>query len=199
MSGMVEETSIADLSGFQLLPWAKTFLDYTDAVINSLPEDEDALDWRPTDAAGTWYFSIREQAMHIVDERHDAMWLSGEDPQGHLFMQEYGGTQKPWEFRKGSRAEIIESLKAGRSLLNSWLSRPNQELLETTDRLREKHRTAVARLREEGKGDEADLLEVRGPSRIINSILFLIAHEQSHRSVLQHLLRQRGHEVTRYA
>ena len=199
MSTLLEEQNLTELSGFQLLPWAKTFFDYTDAVVNNLPEDDAALDWRPTDAAGTWYFSLREQAMHIADERHDALWIIGEDPKDKLFMQAYGGTEKPWEFRSGSRAEIVESLKAGRLLLNQLLSKPHGALLETTDRLRAKHREAIAKLREEGKEDDADLIEARGPARIINQVLFIIAHEQSHRSVLQTMLRQRGHAVARYA
>jgi hypothetical protein len=199
MSTLIEETSVADLSGLQLLPWAKTFLDYTDAVVADIPEDDAALDWRPTDEAGSWYFSIREQAMHIADERHDALWLKGEDPKDRLFMQEFGGPSKPWVFRNGSRAEIFESLKEGRRLLNELLSKPHNELLETTDRLRIKHRDHIAKLRDEGKDEQADLLEARGPARIINQVLFLIAHEQAHRAVLQTMLRQRGHSVTRYA
>jgi len=196
---MTEETALADLSGLQLLPWAKIFLDYTDAIVNDIPEDEAALDWRPADDAGTWYFSIREQAMHIVDERHDVLWLRGEDPKDRLFMQEFGGTAKPWDFKQGSRAEIIESLKEGRRLLNELLSKPHQELLGTTDRLRLKHRDQIEKLRDDGKDEQADLLEARGPARIINQVLFLIAHEQAHRAVLQTMLRQRGHTVTRMA
>jgi hypothetical protein len=200
MSTLIEETVSAELSGLQLLPWAKIFLDYTDAVISSLPEDDTALDWRPTDAAGTWHFSLREQAMHIVDERHDALsWITGDDVKGQMFLQEYGGTGKPWEFRAATRDEIIASCKAGRLALNQLLSKPHIELLETSPKLTEEHQRVIDKLREDGKDDEADIREARGPGRIMNTVLFIVAHEQSHRSVLQHLLRLRGHEVVRYA
>lgn len=197
---VIEEHIATELSGFQLLPWATIFLNYTDAIIGNLPEDDASLDWRPTDDAGTWHFSIREQAMHIVDERHDALsWITGEDAEGKMFLKEYGGTGKPWEFKPASREQIVESCKAGRQALNQLLSKPCPELLESTDKLRDEHQRVINKLREEGKDEEADIREARGPGRIINTILFIIAHEQSHRSVLQHMLRLRGHEVTRYA
>jgi hypothetical protein len=200
MSTLTEETTSANLSGLQLLPWAKIMLDYTDAVIGSLPEDDAELDWRPSDAAATWYFSPREQAMHIVDERHDALsWITGDSTEGKMFLKEYGGTGKPWEFKPATREQILESCKAGRIALNQLLSKPHHELLETTDKLREEHQRVVAKLREDDKDEEADIREARGPGRIINTVLFIISHEQSHRSVLQHMLRLRGHEVVRYA
>src|SRR4051812_41597185 len=104
MSKVVETAPVLDLTGAELLTWAKTLLDYSDAIVNDIPEDEAALDWRPTDEAGGWYFSIREQAMHIADTRHSALgWVTGEKTDALEFCTEYGGTGKPWTFRNASR------------------------------------------------------------------------------------------------
>jgi uncharacterized damage-inducible protein DinB len=200
MSTVLEHSDINPASAAQLLPWAKIFLDYTDSIISNLPESDADLDWRPTDDKGGWYFSIREQAMHIVDERHDALgWITGEQDDEKLFLKEYGGTEKPWEFKPASREQIVESLQAGRAALDDLLSGPPESLLETTDSLRRQHNEYIAKLREGGKEDEAKKREERGPGRIINTVLFIIAHEQAHRAVLQTMLRQRGHDVARMA
>ena len=52
----------AQLTVGQLLPWATTFLKYADDVVNNIPEDDAALDWRPTDEQGGWYFSLASAA-----------------------------------------------------------------------------------------------------------------------------------------
>lgn len=187
-----------ELSAGQVLPWAKVFLNYTDEVVASIPEDDAGLDWRLTDEKGGWYFSIREQAMHIADTRHSALgWITGDDPAGKEFCTEYGGTGKPWEFKQASRAEILASLKAGREAVDAWLARPLSEILETTPKLIAEHEKLIAQLKADGK-DTAER-EARGPGRIVNVLFFIASHEQSHRSVLQTMLRQRGYEVARYA
>ncbi|MDQ3024088.1 MAG: hypothetical protein M3R04_06865 [bacterium] len=189
-----------ELSALSILPWATMFLNYSDAVVADIPADDTSLDWRPTDAAGNWYLSIREQAMHIADERHDLLAsITGTDAKDKLFMKEYGGTGKPWEFKPATRDEIIASMLAGRAALEDLLSQPQEKLLETTPALEAKYKEVVAKLRAEGKEEEAARREALGPSRLVNNVLFLVAHEQSHRSVLQTMLRQRGHKVTRYA
>lgn len=190
----------ADTSALQVLTWATTFLNYTDAVIGDLPAADAALDWRPADNAGGYYFSIREQAMHIADERHDMLgWITGASREGKLFLTDYGGTGKPWAFKSGSKAEIVASLQAGRAAVDALLARPMSELLETTPGLTARFEKALADMRAAGKDEEAAKREAAGPSRVLNIVLFLIAHEQSHRSVLQTMLRQQGHNVTRYA
>jgi len=198
MSVAVSETLPA--TALEVLPWAKWLMDYSDAVVNSLPENEAALDWRPTDDAGGWYLSIREQAMHIVDERLEVVSnITGQDFSGMMFLQDYGGTEKPWTFKPGTRAQIIESLKAGRAAADEMLSMPPAQLLESTDALRAKFSEWCEKLKEQGKDEELAKLQARGPGRIINMVMFLMGHEQSHRSVLQHLLRRQGHEVARLA
>lgn len=190
--------AVTELNLGQLLTWCKVLLNYTDEVVANIPEDDAGLDWRPTDDKGGWYFSIREQAMHIADTRHSALgWITGEDAAAREFCTEYGGTEKPWEFKRASRAEILASLQAGREAVDAWLARPLSAALETTPNLVAEHEKILAQLKADGK--DASEREARGPGRIINVIFFIVTHEQSHRSVLQSMLRQRGYEVTRYA
>jgi len=189
---------LTELTAGQILAWSKVFLDYTDAVVASLPEDDESLDWRPTDAQGGWYLSIREQAMHIADTRHDSLGeVTGTETEADDFCTVFGGLEKPWQFRKASRAEILARLKSGRDLVDAWLARPLSELLETTPSLIAQYEKVLTQLREAGQDTAAR--EARGPNRIINVLFFLCAHEQSHRTVLQTMLRQRGHAVVRYA
>ncbi len=187
-----------ELTAGQILAWSKVFLDYTDAVVASIPEDDESLDWRPTDERGGWYFNIREQAMHIADTRHDSLGeVSGTETEADDFCTEFGGTEKPWQFRNASRDEILARLKSGRELMDAWLAKPLSEVLETTPSLIVQYEKVLAQLREAGQDTTAR--EARGPNRIINVLFFISAHEQSHRTVLQAMLRQRGHEVVRYA
>jgi uncharacterized damage-inducible protein DinB len=199
MTTATETTSIVGLTGAQLLTWVAIFLNYTDAVLGDLPEDDAALDWRPTDEAGTWHFSIREQAMHIVDQRLEVMrdWIEGTDVADQLFQREYGANGAPWEFRSGSKAEILAVCKATREMLDTLLAQPAEGLLATSPGLVKQYEEGLAKMRADGK-DTAER-EARGPARIVNILLFLVAHEQAHRAVLQTMLRQRGHTVTRYA
>jgi hypothetical protein len=81
--------------------------------------------------------------------------------------------------------------------VDAWLAKPLVELLETSQNLVAEHEKILAQLREAGQDSSAR--EARGPGRIINVLFFISAHEQSHRTVLQTMLRQRGHEVIRYA
>jgi hypothetical protein len=182
----------------QSMPWAKIFLDYTDAVLGDLPDDDAALDYRPTDPQGAYVFSVREQAMHIADERLEALsWITGDAPDPGKFLLEYGGTDKPWQWRNGTRAEIIERAQQGRAALDAWLAKPRGTLFEVTDHIRSEFEKHNAKLLEGGK-DISERL-ARGPAPVLNILLFVVAHEQSHRTVLQHMLRMQGHSVTRYA
>src|SRR5690349_8942200 len=97
-----------ELTAGQVLAWSKMFFDYTDAVVANLPEDDESLDWRPADANGGYYFSIREQAMHIADTRHDSLGeVTGTETDSGDLCTEFGGIEKPWQFKKASRAEIL--------------------------------------------------------------------------------------------
>lgn len=192
------QASAEQLSIGQVLPWATTFLNYADEIVGNIPADDAELDWRPDDGCGGWYFSIREQAMHIADTRHYILGsITGAESDANDFCIEYGGTDKPWQFKRASRDEIISRMQAGREALNAWLSQPASVLLESSESLVKQHEKVLTQLREAGK-DTAER-EARGPSRVVNMLLFLVAHEQGHRSVLQNMLRQRGHAVVRYA
>jgi hypothetical protein len=187
-----------ELTVYQLIPWAKTFLQYTDDVLNALPEDEALLDYRPEDPAGGYVFSIREQAMHIADTRHDALgWISGADTDKDDFCTEYGGTGQPWQWKSATRAEILARNAAGRAAVDAWFNRPGAALFESSPHMIAEFAKTNAKLQADGK-DIAERL-ARGPGRVINALFFLVAHEQSHRTVLQHLLRMSGQQAVRYA
>jgi uncharacterized damage-inducible protein DinB len=182
----------------QVIPWAKTFLQYTDDVINDLPEDDAALDYRQVDPAGGYVFSVREQAMHIADTRHSAIgWLTGNPEDDDDFCTDYGGTDKPWLWKSASRDEIIARNKAGREKVEAWMNKPADAMFEVTAKTQQSFDEANAKLTAEGK-DISERL-ARGPAPVINTLLFIVAHELGHRAMLQHLLRMSGHKVTRYA
>lgn len=186
------------LTCYQLIPWAKTFLQYTDDVINALPEDEAALDYRQADPQGGYVMSIREQAMHITDTRHSALgWLTGAADDADKFCIEYGGPDKAWQWQTATRDEIIERNTAGRAKLDEWFSKPGTALFETSPQIIAKFAERSAQLEAEGK-DISERLAA-GPQRVINALFFIVAHETSHRTVLQHLLRMSGQSTVRYA
>jgi hypothetical protein len=180
----------------EAVPWVKTLLDYTDKVVACIPENADTI--RPTDPNGGWVMSAFEQALHIVDERWElAGTLTGQDHRDRMFLQEYGGTAKPWRFKSATRAEVLDSLAGSRQLVDEVLGWPQSVLAEPTDGTRAAFQQRLAAMREQGK-DTAQA-EAAGPSTLINLLLFLNAHEQGHRAVLQHMLRMHGVEVVRLA
>jgi uncharacterized damage-inducible protein DinB len=184
------------LSGLQALPWAKQLLDYTDQVVGALTPD--LLGWRPGDGSQGWFFSAGELAMHIVDSRHDALLaIDGKDAEASWFIKEYGGAQKPWEFEAGTLEQIMERLRKGRAKFDGLLARPCESLMGTSPALIATYEEILAKLK--AKGEDATEREWRGPGRIMNTLMFYIAHEQSHRSVLQHYLRLAGADVPRLA
>jgi uncharacterized damage-inducible protein DinB len=178
------------------MPWIKTLLDYTDAVCQGLPEDADAL--RPVDPAGGFVFSAKELAAHIADERWSlCQAVTGEDHSANCFAGDYPGKDKPWLFRAATNGEILASLAAGRAKVDELLRLGAVAWHETTPGLVKQHAQRIAKLRAEGKDTAA--LEAKGPSTLGNILLFLVAHETGHRSVLQHLLRMHGVNVARFA
>jgi hypothetical protein len=184
------------LTGQELLPYAQLMLDYTDTLLGELPTDEAELDWRPADSAGGWYFSLREQALHIVDFRFIVLgWITGDSFMNKTYFTEHGGADEPWQFKPSTHENIVASGKAGRAELDAMLVRPVPELLAPSPALEEQFAAGLQRMR--AQGDDTGALEARGPRRAIDLIVFLLAHEQGHRALLQFQLRQRGHRVTR--
>lgn len=178
------------------LPWVKVFLDYTDAVIQCLPEDSATI--RPVDPKGAFVFSAQEQALHIADERWDVLEsITGEDHSARRFAEGYPGKDKPWLFKEASREQVLASLKDSRKQLDTLFMGPATSLNATTPALIKAHEKRLEALRAAGK-DTAEAL-AKGPSTVGNMLLFLTTHEAGHRAVLQHMLRLHGVEVTRLA
>jgi len=180
----------------QELSWANTLLGYTDEVVASIPED--ALDLRFTDPKGGYFFSARELMMHIADTRWNAAaWVEGEDVSARQFRQEYGGTQQPWKFTSAGKDEILARLAESRKYIEATLARPAADMHLITEHQRAAHEQRVKARRKQGL-DTASL-EAGGPPSLIDLLLFLIAHEQSHRAELQWLMRANGKTVHRLA
>lgn len=180
-----------------LIPWAINLLDYTDKVCSAVNDSNAG--WRTTDSAGNWYFSLLEQVMHIADTRFAILkWIGGEAAPVHEdWCTHYGGTDEIWTFRAGSAEEVLASLGAARAQIDALLDETGTELLEVTPALQATFDSRVAQMKEAGQDTGA--LEARGAAPVVNQLLFMIAHEQSHRSVLQHHLRISGNEVPRLA
>ncbi|MDQ3024086.1 MAG: DinB family protein, partial [bacterium] len=51
----------------QHLPWVNMTLDYTEQLVEKMPEE--LLDFRPVDPNGHYMFSLGEIAMHLADTR----------------------------------------------------------------------------------------------------------------------------------
>jgi len=180
-----------------VIPWIKVFLDYTDAVCQALPDD--GLEIRPTEPGGGFVFSALEQAMHIADERWEIMHrLTGDDNAHRLFAKGYPGKDAPWEFRQASREEVLRSLAEGREFLDSYLNEAaSGSLVGSTLEQERAFDAKLTKAQAAGK-DTAELI-ARGPENLVNTLMFLVAHETGHRTVLQHMLRMNGIEVARMA
>lgn len=171
-------------------------LDYCDKVAAAIPRN--LIDWRPEYPAGDYAFSLGEQVKHIADTRvYTANVLSGENAAYEKWAGDYPGTDGAWSFRAGSYDEIMASLKVGRELLVPWIERPMSELLLPTAGTRAIWERQLAAKREAGEDTAA--LEAKGPGSLVNSLLFHVAHENGHRTVLQTLLRQAGAPAQRLA
>lgn len=178
----------------QELSWARTMMDYTDQVIASIPED--ALDLRFTDPKGGYFFSARELMMHIADSRWNAtVSVSGEDVSDRQFLREYGGLEKPWKFADGNKGEIVAWLAEGRASVEALLERPADQMHSVSEHQLETHNQRIKARKEQGL--DSSSLEASGPPCLADVLLFLVAHEQAHRSELQWLMRAHGKDVHR--
>lgn len=177
-----------------VMPYIKVYLDYTDVVCRSLPEDAAAL--RPVDPAGGFVFSALEQALHIADERWNLYSsLTGEDCASRRFLLEYPGKDQPWLFRDATRDQALASLRDGREKVDEILALPAEAWLITTPALAEEHRAQIAR--RQAAGLDTVQLEAAGAPTLGNYVLEMVAHETGHRAVLQQMLRLHGVVVAR--
>jgi uncharacterized damage-inducible protein DinB len=179
----------------QHLPWVNMTLDYTEQLVEKIPDE--LLDFRPVDPNGHYMFSLAEIAMHLADTRRMfAHTLSG-DASEEGFWTEWDENDSgnemamQWKFKpRGTKQEILDSLRSGREELNAWLSLPVSSLNESTDGTRESFNKNLEKMRE--KGADTSEVELRGPSTV-NRVLFAVtAHESGHRGSLQTLLRLQG-------
>lgn len=181
---------------YGVMPWAKHMLDYTDQVCEGLTDENMTL--RPTDPSGGYFFSAAEQAMHIADSRWSFLgWIDGNDYSDREFAGDYPGKDKPWVFKPATCEEIKDSLKQSRARLDEILSGPSTGLLTAAPGTVKAHEEQLAKDKAAGK-DTAEK-EAQGPNNMVDIICFLNAHEQSHRGVLQTILRMNGVEVSRVA
>lgn len=181
-----------------LLPWAKILLDYTDAVCNCVSVEHWNLRPKGEGEGEGYWFSLGELVMHLADSRREIIGnISGEIDREKLWCSKYGGTAAPWEWRSGSREEVLASLAAGRALVEAWFERPGSEIAAPTESSAKQWKERLERMKAAGKDTAA--VEAAGPQSVADCLTFLIGHEQSHRGVLQALLRLHGIEVTRYA
>ncbi|MEZ5337053.1 MAG: DinB family protein [bacterium] len=177
--------------------WSITaMLDYTDKIAAVVTEE--LVDWRPGMPDGSYSFSVGEQLKHIADYRaYVAEMLSGEKAGYVRWAADYPGRDQPWQFREGSLTEILERLQFSRSLIQPWLEQGFSTLLMPTEGTTQSYTQQLSALRE--KGENTAALEAAGPGSLASAILFLVAHENGHRSVLQTLLRLAGAPVERLA
>ncbi|MCC7477276.1 DinB family protein [bacterium] len=174
----------------------RIYFDYTDQVCAAVPEDR--MDWRPDGADGGYYFSLAESIQHIADTRLQfARQLEGSDSEEGSWNTGYTDSVSPWEFRRGSLAEIMQSLKSSRGMLEPWLERPLADLIQPTAGTRKLYEERLRARRE--AGEDTSALEARGPSTLASVLFFLSAHEQGHRAVLQTQLRQLGYTIEKMA
>jgi len=177
----------------QHLPWVNMTLDYTEQLVEKIPED--MLDFRPADPNGHYFFSLAELAMHCADSRRMfARTLAGSESQDGYWTEwdeNDNSEDMTWKFKpRGSKQEILDSLREAREELSPWLSLPLSSLNEATDGTRASYEKNLGKMREKG-ADTADV-ELRGPSTV-NRVLFAVtAHESGHRGTLQTLLRLQG-------
>ena len=181
------------------IPWLVTFLSYTDDVCKAVTEAN--RDWRMSDPQENWYLSLLEQVMHIADSRFDVLANIEdgleESATHQAWCTEFASIKAPWKFREAKVEDVLASLAQARTKIDAWLDQPAAELLAITDGSRKLFTKRIEDMKAGGKDTAA--LEKRGPTPVINMLLFLAAHEQSHRSLLQHHLRVSGNEVPRYA
>jgi uncharacterized damage-inducible protein DinB len=190
------EAPQAETTIYHALPWVKVFLDYTDAVVQGLPDDSAAI--RPVDPKDAFVFSAKEQAMHVADVRWDVLeWITGADHSQRRFAGDYPGKDKPWVFKEATRERILASLLDSRQQLDVLFSGPAAGLDASTPALIKAYEKRLDAMRTAGK-DTAEA-QANGPSTLGNMLLFLTTHEAGHRAVLQHMLRLHGVEVTRLA
>jgi uncharacterized damage-inducible protein DinB len=177
----------------QHLPWVNMILDYTEKIFEKIPEE--LLDFRPVDPNGHYMFSLGEIAMHLADTRRMfARTLEGnESEDGYWTIWDENDTSDTmtWNFKpRGTKEEILASLRDARTELEPWLSKSLSELQESTEGTRASFEKNLAKMRE--KGVDTAEMELRGPSTI-NRVLFAVtAHESGHRGTLQTLARMQG-------
>jgi len=180
---------------YEALPWLGMTLDYTDKLVELLPEE--LLDTRPADPSGHFFFSFAELAMHIADARSMfARQLAGSDSE-EGYWSEGPGEDDVWQFKPhGGKQAIVASLAAAREELQPWGARPVSELLAESEGTRKVYQKYLDGCKEKGKEPDGGVLR-RGPANIMRVLMGLSVHEAGHRGALQTLLRLHGVDTSK--
>ena len=185
--------TLPELTIAEHLPWVDITLDYTERLIGLTPEA--MFDYRPGNAAGDFFFTPAEIAMHLADERLEfARMLDGSHSREGFWTiasWETGGDGTPWQFRQYTDgAELLASLRETRARLKPWLGLPVSALQEPTDGTRSIYERQLGELR--AKGVDISGMQRRGAPSINRVLWSLVTHEAAHRSYLQTILRLQG-------
>ncbi len=171
------------------MPWYGMTMDYTERVCALIPET--LWNWRPDDPQGHFQASLGEIAMHCADERRNhAEMLSGESDASAFFglSPSKDGISR---FRDGvSKQDVLTSLKASRTRLDSYANLPVDRLTEVTDAARAMYAQQIASLKKDGI--DAARMEMRGAPGIFRVLMAAACHEAGHRGTLYTLLRLNG-------
>ena len=171
------------------MPWYGITMDDTERLCALIPE---ALwTWRPDDPQGHFQASLAEIAMHCADERHGhAQMLNGGTDNSPLFTLDPGkdGINR---FKDGvTKRDVLESLRAGRGLLDAYASLPSDRLTEVTDGAKAAYERQIASLNEQGI--DTTRMVRRGAPSIFRVLMWVACHEAGHRGTLCTLLRLKG-------
>jgi hypothetical protein len=94
-------------------------------------------------------------------------------------------------FRDGvSKQDVLASLKASRTRLDSYANLPVDRLTEVTDAARAMYAQQIASLKKDGI--DTARMEMRGAPGIFRVLMAAACHEAGHRGTLYTLLRMNG-------
>lgn len=192
----MDAATMPELTVADHMPWVKMTLDYTEEIAALIPEDK--LDWRPEDPSGQFCFSLAEIVMHCADARVMFMrQLSGEKSEdGYWCTSEGPDDAGVWKFKEhGGKQAILDSMKHAREEIDTWQSKPVDELLSVPEGCEKAFAEQLKKMKEHEK-DTAEM-ERRGPASIMRVLMATATHEAGHRGSLQTLLRQHGINVKR--
>jgi uncharacterized damage-inducible protein DinB len=183
----MEATAELKSSLWNAFPAYKWNVEFTDKAISKITGD--IADWRPPSPDGSWQFSLKEIAAHIVDAAQMFyLQLTGaeEDEKGY-FMKwpEDGSTQ--WTHNsdftfEDVKAKLVEVRSMWNEVMNWDIAKAHVPTGGTIKQYEE-----AKKLVAEGKYPESAL--ANGPATPVRVLGSLVAHEAQHRGTLIAYLR----------